>query len=316
MQLDGLSAAERRRSVLAGSRLTSTGLERRKKESIEAMALAMGAQWSDELRSGTTHLVAASVLSAKFASARERALRIVRPEWVEECHATALRLGEDRYEVPALQGVVVACTNLGSEDRLLVKEAVEALGGAYAGSLEKGKTTHLVCDEPWGDKFDHATEWGVPIAGSEWIDACTEAGQLVDPAEYRPTRAATLAAEVLDSARVEWDTVAREVEESELFRPCRFCVEGGPETTSFAVCLRLVNRGKGVVYPEFYPGTTSHVIVLPEAEPLSRSRAARTYATDKHPSLAIVTVAWLAASLKAGRLLPAGDFAPRWRRFF
>ena len=42
--------------------------------------------------------------------------------------------------------------------------------------LERGQNTHLICDEPVGEKYHGAVRWKIPVVKSGWIDACIEKG--------------------------------------------------------------------------------------------------------------------------------------------
>ena len=46
---------------------------------------------------------------------------------------------------------------------------IESAGGTYKGDLVCGTTTHLVINEPKGQKYDHAKIWKINIVSSAWV---------------------------------------------------------------------------------------------------------------------------------------------------
>lgn len=320
MQLNGRSLAERRAAVLAGTRLTSTGLEKVRRDELERLAAELGASWSDELTTETTHLVANVKRSAKCDAASHLGILIVREDWIRDCHTSASRLAESEYRLPALFGCVIASTNFDINQREAIKQTVLELGGEYAGALDREHTTHLVCNEPFGDKFEHATRWRIPIATVDWLEACRSARSLVDPTPYFP--------QVLDAVPDRHTLVERKLEQltvvaelapvSDIFEPYRFFVHGTPpdalrnSTPCFRTCLNLINRGRGLAYPSYFSNLISHIIVPPDALPLPRAAAHRTYDVHHNPTLTFLTADWLAQSLQAETRLPVADFQPAW----
>ena len=52
--------------------------------------------------------------------------------------------------------------------RKAMKFALMAMGAAYDDSLRQS-TTHLICQEAKGSKFDKAVEWNIPTVSIEWL---------------------------------------------------------------------------------------------------------------------------------------------------
>ena len=46
---------------------------------------------------------------------------------------------------------------------------IESAGGTYKGDLVCGTTTHLVINEPKGQKYDHAKIWKINIVSAAWV---------------------------------------------------------------------------------------------------------------------------------------------------
>lgn len=57
-------------------------------------------------------------------------------------------------------------------------------GGTYKGELICGTTTHLVLNEPKGEKFNHARMWKIVVVKSAWIYDSIEAGYCLPETNY------------------------------------------------------------------------------------------------------------------------------------
>ena len=62
--------------------------------------------------------------------------------------------------------IFVITGTLSTLSRDEAKDRIEASGGRVSGSVSKN-TSHLLCGESAGSKFDDATKLGVPIIGEE-----------------------------------------------------------------------------------------------------------------------------------------------------
>lgn len=307
-------------SVLEGVCLTSTGLSSRVRKEMETLALELGATWSDELIGGeTTHLiVGGKTKSAKFEAATRLGLRLVQESWIRDCHGDGVRHKE--IGLPVLWGCVVACTGFSGDQRDAIERVVtEDLGGEFSTTLDQQTTTHLVCDYPKGEKYEHAVRWGIPVVTSDWLQSPTEPLQAFSPSvpvENDDRIAEDMIDTRLDEVR---QIVADAPEVLDVFEPCRFFIHDPPRNVqddasnpSWTLCLALVNRGRGFVYPKYFKNVVSHVVVPPRSEPLPKAKTSLDYDLHNTPTLTFVTVEWLAHSLKAGVRLPASDFPPRW----
>jgi DNA replication regulator DPB11 len=74
-------------------------------------------------------------------------------------------------------------------------------------SLKLSKqTTHLVCAQPAGQKYDKALEWGVSVVRDSWLLAMGQSGQLEPEDDHRHSKESS---ECITSNRVErWPTCA------------------------------------------------------------------------------------------------------------
>lgn len=292
---------------------------------MERMATEMGAACSSELTSETTHLVAATVQSAKYRAATrpplDKTCAVTTVSWVRDCYENTIAYDARRYALPPLLGLCICSTNFALGARDALQKRVEEMGAVYIGSLEKDGTTHLIAMDPSGQKFEFAVSWGLPVVHVGWLDACQTAGKCVDTAPYSlvdtppadepsrgepaqpdqttPVQARTVQARVDDLTRA-----VASLEPCRLFAPCRFFVYRDaprPDDWSAAAraCLDLINLGFGAVYPRLF-ASVSHVVVPPDT---LLTRDAKLQFADH----AVVNADWLVESLVARRRFPATD---------
>jgi len=83
------------------------------------------------------------------------------------------------------EAVVIGISNYSGRERMYIIKAAESLGMvaqevfAKRDKKEAKKSTHLVCDEAKGQKYEHGVKWGIPIVSKDWIMACHRDKQLV-----------------------------------------------------------------------------------------------------------------------------------------
>ena len=178
-------------SALRGLVVTSSGLETGEMDKARELVEAMSGQWSGSLHEGVTHLVTASVLSEKYRVAASLGLVIMRLSWLEDvwkCSESAELTGEDQafsiHEVPSLLGVRVCVSQLGRQDRDLLRRGVEGAGGELSGLLDI-ETDVLVCVREGGEKWSAAKRWGIPCVTTAWILDSLEQGKCLDTTLYR-----------------------------------------------------------------------------------------------------------------------------------
>lgn len=280
--------------------------------------MELGATWSDELIGGeTTHLIVGGrKKSAKFEAAKSLGLWIVQESWVRDCHSDGAR--HEERGLPVLWGCVVACTGFSADQRDAIERVVvEDLGGEFSTSLDQNVTTHLVCDYPKGEKYEHAVKWGIPVVESAWLASPSEPARDFAPRVVPQRREDDRREEALDN-RLDLirQSVADAPDATDVFSPCRFFIHDTRDDMrnhpSWVLCLTLVNRGRGFAYPKFFKNVVSHVIVPPHAEPLPKAKISLDYDLHNNPTITFVTAEWLAHSLRAGERLPTTDFRPRW----
>lgn len=144
-----------------------------------------------------THLICESRTSPIFMNAIKKGVRCVTIYWINDV------LGQDRLEYPwkalhiptcyskddkHLRDQMISITNLRKQDRQYVKDMIKKTGATYTDFFSR-KNTLLICGSPEGEKFEHAIEWGIPIANclliADYLISGRKFDQMLDHAKYQ-----------------------------------------------------------------------------------------------------------------------------------
>jgi len=313
--------ATRRSRLFKRLVVTTTGLGRRERDVIEELVQRMGGEVSSQFDAKTTHLVAATVLSAKYKAAMNdeafRACTVVSTCWPQACWDKALLLDPAKFKVKPCCGLVVAVTNLDPTTKQNIQKRLEKLGAIYSKVLDQNTVTHLISSggTPSGEKFVHALEWDIPIVDLRWLDTCekTKAPAPID--EFRLEAPIGGTDPILRRQLDALEYAARSVKTCSIFLDTRIYVpstsiSGDQFKNPFWVaCLGLINKGFGTMVPAQIlhdvsaRDTITHVVLPPDILPL------QPIEFDSLPRTAhIVTSDWLLESLKAQSKLSVEPF--------
>ncbi|KAJ3336209.1 hypothetical protein HDU93_003447 [Gonapodya sp. JEL0774] len=72
-----------------------------------------------------------------------------------------------------LEGITITTTGLGLEERTVLSERIEKLGGTASLSFTN-IVTHLVAAVSDSDKYYAAVQRGIPVIRPSWIEECLE----------------------------------------------------------------------------------------------------------------------------------------------
>lgn len=67
--------------------------------------------------------------------------------------AHMLQVSFGPYKLGALVGLEISATNFQAKERVMLQKLVEQAGGTYSAELFKGRTTHLMCKNGSGKKY-------------------------------------------------------------------------------------------------------------------------------------------------------------------
>ena len=187
-----------------------SGLPEEQKARLSELVQLMAGRVSKELTEASTHLVTGLVTSQKYRVAVSRSLPVMTVAWVEEvwslsCRTSGLAACDQRFaslQCPALLGLTVTVSQLGSEDREAMKRMVEENGASYSPSLEKREDSVLICCQTSGPKYEAARQWGVPCVSPAWLFHSIEAGICREFTEFRVETSAKQTPEVVENLEV------------------------------------------------------------------------------------------------------------------
>ena len=133
-------------------------------------------------------------LQGEFARARESGH--VTPFWVKQCVADS-RLHDAAAcalyrplpracPMRCMQDTAVCVSMYADEVRSEVEQLCNLIGARFSDVLKKVKTTHLVCKEAQGPKYESAKKWGTVVVTKQWLEACAVSGRKVSDDGFHP----------------------------------------------------------------------------------------------------------------------------------
>ena len=86
--------------------------------------------------------------------------------------------------VHGMQDVKCSVTGLVGDARKDVREMLQLVGAEFSGAMRRGETTHLICEQASGAKYDKAMEWGITVVRASWLQAVFERWKQVAETDY------------------------------------------------------------------------------------------------------------------------------------
>ncbi|CAF3561629.1 unnamed protein product [Adineta steineri] len=169
-----------------------TNLPHIDRETIRRSVAYMGGKFQTNLNANVTHLICGvCAASEKYFVAVENGIQVMMPEWIQNVFALSGQKTVkgtdstfDRFKCPLFYKFIISLSGFTERDRNTIKQYVEREGATYSPSLIKDKCTHLICKEPKGSKFEHATKWQIPTLKPEWIFESSEKGSCLRLTNY------------------------------------------------------------------------------------------------------------------------------------
>lgn len=135
----------------------------------------LGGSYEKAVVADATCLIAKRTGLRDFQLARQFNIEAVSIDWLNDCYTKNTVAKLKQYALRPFHGLTVSCTQLSPDERLALQKLVEANGGIYSSSMVKDSTTHLVAQEPNGDKYSYAKLWkNVHIINMLWIQQCVK----------------------------------------------------------------------------------------------------------------------------------------------
>lgn len=70
---------------------------------------------------------------------------------------------------PGSSVIRISVTGFSGSTRTAIRHAIQAMGVTYDDSMVRRSTTHLICHEASGAKYEKAVEWGLHVVSLKWL---------------------------------------------------------------------------------------------------------------------------------------------------
>ncbi|XP_029646885.1 DNA topoisomerase 2-binding protein 1-like isoform X1 [Octopus sinensis] len=172
--------------------ISCTNIDKVLRESLHMKVLMMGGEIQRNFTENVTHLVAGMVGSSKYQVASNLKKYIMLPDWVnsvwEASQEGSVHCNDEKfqkYTCPMFKGLIITVSGLESAERKKVKQLVEMEGGVYSGEMKVDECTHLIVNEPKGQKYEFAKQWKIQIVKPQWLYESIETGYCLDETKYQ-----------------------------------------------------------------------------------------------------------------------------------
>ncbi|NXK45234.1 TOPB1 protein, partial [Chauna torquata] len=178
--------------TMADVTISCTSLEKDVREEVHKYVQMMGGRVYRDLNVSVTHLIAGEVGSKKYLVAASLKKPILLPSWVktlwDKSQQSIMRYTDvnmEDYACPVFLGCTICVTGLSSSDRREVQRLTAEHGGQYTGQLKMNECTHLIVQEPKGQKYECAKKWNVHCVSVQWFSDSIERGFCQDETIYK-----------------------------------------------------------------------------------------------------------------------------------
>ncbi|XP_014374003.1 DNA topoisomerase 2-binding protein 1 isoform X1 [Alligator sinensis] len=169
--------------AMADITISCTSLEKEIREEVHKYVQLMGGRVYKDLNVSITHLIAGEVGSKKYLVAATLKKPILLPSWVkalweksQQGMTSCKDLNMEDFICPLFRGCTICVTGLSSLDRKEVQHLATKHGGQYTGQLKMNECTHLIVQEPKGQKYECAKKWNVHCVPIQWFFESIERG--------------------------------------------------------------------------------------------------------------------------------------------
>ncbi|NXS63818.1 TOPB1 protein, partial [Brachypteracias leptosomus] len=178
--------------AMADVTVSCTSLDKEVREEVHKQVQLMGGRVYRDLNVSVTHLIAGEVGSKKYLVAASLKKPILLPSWVktlwDKSQQSMVRYTEvalAEHSCPVFLGCTICVTGLSSLERREVQRLAAEHGGHYTGQLRVNECTHLIVQEPKGQKYECARKWNVPCVSVRWFSDSIERGYCQDEKIYQ-----------------------------------------------------------------------------------------------------------------------------------
>ncbi|KAL6082048.1 hypothetical protein STEG23_003102, partial [Scotinomys teguina] len=179
--------------IMSTITISCTSLDRDKREEVHKYVQMMGGRVYRDLNVSVTHLIAGEVGSKKYLVAANLKKPILLPSWIKTLWEKSQEKKITRYtdinmedfKCPVFLGCIICVTGLNGIHRKTVQQLTAKHGGQYMGQLKMNECTHLIVQEPKGQKYECAKRWNVHCVTLQWFHDSIEKGFCQDESIYK-----------------------------------------------------------------------------------------------------------------------------------
>uniref|UniRef100_A0A8D2II29 DNA topoisomerase 2-binding protein 1 n=1 Tax=Urocitellus parryii TaxID=9999 RepID=A0A8D2II29_UROPR len=179
--------------VMSDVTVSCTSLDKEKRDEVHKYVQMMGGRVYRDLNISVTHLIAGEVGSKKYLVAANLKKPILLPSWIKTLWEKSQEKKITRYtdvnmedfKCPIFLGCIICVTGLCGLDRRAVQQLTIKHGGQYMGQLKMNECTHLIVQEPKGQKYECAKRWNVHCVTTQWFFDSIEKGFCQDESIYK-----------------------------------------------------------------------------------------------------------------------------------
>ncbi|XP_020299565.1 DNA topoisomerase 2-binding protein 1 isoform X3 [Pseudomyrmex gracilis] len=168
-------------TAMRGMCICASGFSSENKDHIQQLVEYMGGFFTKQLRSSVTHLIADSVMSAKYECAIGMKIPIMTKEWIDAVWEANLKEDRevikaddqifDKYQCPVFKNLTVTTTNLSKHQKEELKRLIHDHGGTFMGPLDGKKVRVVLANEngPLSDKLKYAMSNDIACLKPDWV---------------------------------------------------------------------------------------------------------------------------------------------------
>ncbi|XP_051062024.1 DNA topoisomerase 2-binding protein 1 isoform X1 [Phodopus roborovskii] len=179
--------------IMSDITISCTSLDKDKREEVHKYVQMMGGRVYRDLNVSVTHLIAGEVGSKKYLVAANLKKPILLPNWIKTLWEKSQEKKITRYtdinmedfKCPIFLGCIICVTGLNGIHRKTVQQLTTKHGGQYMGQLKMNECTHLIVQEPKGQKYECAKRWNVHCVTLQWFHDSIEKGFCQDESIYK-----------------------------------------------------------------------------------------------------------------------------------
>ncbi|XP_031201771.1 DNA topoisomerase 2-binding protein 1 isoform X1 [Mastomys coucha] len=179
--------------IMSDVTISCTSLDKDKREEVHKYVQMMGGRVYRDLNVSVTHLIAGEVGSKKYLVAANLKKPIMLPSWIttlweksqEKKITTYTDVNMEDFKCPVFLGCIICVTGLNGIHRKTVQQLTAKHGGQYMGQLKMNECTHLIVQEPRGQKYECARRWNVHCVTLQWFHDSIEKGFCQDESIYK-----------------------------------------------------------------------------------------------------------------------------------